>query len=282
MSNYTVELGQLKENGVEIFPSDFPFYVDDEEIRKEFISKFEDRYYFNEIGFETPQRFIHMLNARLRLKKPYYEAMYKTILKAEELDFMTNKDFVETIKRTYDKDIVMTDDRTGTRTLVDSGTVEDNGTTSKNDKIDKTNVKDITKNGTKSMNNNSNSKESNIDDGISSASLEDGLLTNVGSVNATESSSGFEKGVEDTTSNETLVGSGTSTNTKTLNTTNTQNDDLHRNQSHKDNTNENIEKTSKGTILVNKAELLEKWRKIIYNIDEVIIDDCRDLFMVIY
>ena len=47
-----------------------------------------------------------------------------------------------------------------------------------------------------------------------------------------------------------------------------------------------VEKTdllSQGNIgITSSAELLQKWREVLINIDEIIIEDCRDLFMKIY
>ena len=40
---------------------------------------------------------------------------------------------------------------------------------------------------------------------------------------------------------------------------------------------------SQGNIgITSSAELLQKWREVLINIDEIIIEDCRDLFMRIY
>lgn len=40
---------------------------------------------------------------------------------------------------------------------------------------------------------------------------------------------------------------------------------------------------SRGNIgITSSAELLEKWREVLINIDEMIIEECRDLFMLIY
>ena len=92
-----------------------------------------------------------------------------------------------------------------------------------------------------------NNKESNIENGNASLELDNGSLTNV--------------------SKTTL-----SNNTNSNNTT-------------KDNTNQN-EKTilkSQGNIgITSSAELLEKWRSVIINIDQMIIDACDDLFMQVY
>ena len=51
-------------------------------------------------------------------------------------------------------------------------------------------------------------------------------------------------------------------------------------------TNNTTEKTvfiSRGNIgVTSSAELLEKWRNVMINIDQMLIDECRDLFAMIY
>ena len=93
----------------------------------------------------------------------------------------------------------------------------------------------------------SNVLESNIDNGNASLELEKGSLTNVGK----------------STIND---------NTKSSNSVN-------------DTTNqtEHTKLSSKGNIgVTSSAELLEKWRKVIINIDDLIINECSDLFMQVY
>ena len=96
-------------------------------------------------------------------------------------------------------------------------------------------------------NSTSNVLESNIDNGNASLELEKGSLTNVGK----------------STIND---------NTKSSNSVN-------------DTTNqtERTKLSSKGNIgVTSSAELLEKWRKVIINIDDLIINECSDLFMQVY
>ena len=46
---------------------------------------------------------------------------------------------------------------------------------------------------------------------------------------------------------------------------------------------ETITFKSQGNIgVTSSAELLQKWREVLINIDEMIINDCRDLFMQVY
>lgn len=92
-----------------------------------------------------------------------------------------------------------------------------------------------------------NNKESNIENGNASLELENGSLTNVSKTSL-------------------------SNNTNSNNTS-------------RDNTNQNEITTlkSQGNIgITSSAELLEKWRSVIINIDQMIIDACDDLFMQVY
>ena len=40
--------------------------------------------------------------------------------------------------------------------------------------------------------------------------------------------------------------------------------------------------SSLGYPVASSAELLQKWREVLINIDEMIIKDCHDLFMQVY
>lgn len=100
MSRYTLELRFIEEDkDFILFPKDFPFYTDDETLRTNFIKKFYNEYRFREIGFETVGRFKLQLMSKLYNIMPYYVEYYKTILKANETDFMQTKDVTETFTR---------------------------------------------------------------------------------------------------------------------------------------------------------------------------------------
>ena len=93
----------------------------------------------------------------------------------------------------------------------------------------------------------SNVLESNIDNGNASLELEKGSLTNVGKSTLNDNTTSSNS-VNDTT-NQT----------------------------------ERTKLSSKGNIgITSSAELLEKWRKVIINIDDLIINECSDLFMQVY
>ena len=96
-------------------------------------------------------------------------------------------------------------------------------------------------------NSTSNVLESNIDNGNASLELEKGSLTNVGKSTLNDNTRSTNS-VNDTT-NQT----------------------------------ERTKLSSKGNIgVTSSAELLEKWRKVIINIDDLIINECSDLFMQVY
>ena len=112
-----------------------------------------------------------------------------------------------------------------------------------------------------STTNTQNGKSSNLSDGVSQASLQDGYLTSTSSVD--------DKG------EQTLAGS-TTDNTEvksTQNTSGTNNQVL----------TESTTFTSIGDIgIQTPAYAITEWRKILININQMIIEECNDLFMKLY
>lgn len=94
-------------------------------------------------------------------------------------------------------------------------------------------------------------KTSNINDGVAEANLTQGYLTGIGN---------------DSSSNTTSSQASTSNHNK-----------------ESDTQNEKTVLVSRGNIgTTSSAELLERWRGVMINIDKMIIDGCRDLFMMVY
>ena len=109
--------------------------------------------------------------------------------------------------------------------------------------------------------NNQNAKGSNLSDGVSQSSLEDGFLTTVTSIN--------DNGNQDIT--------GNSTNTAELSSTQSSSGTNNQTLS------ESTTFTSEGDIgIQTPAYAITEWRKVLININQQIIDECRDLFMSIY
>ena len=110
---------------------------------------------------------------------------------------------------------------------------------------------------TSSQNNTNNFKESNLDNGNADLGLSQGNLT---SVNETS---------DNTTSNNTTSSNDNSDMNNTGNTSNKEK--------------ETTTLISQGNIgVTSSAELLKQWREVLINIDNMIIEECSDLFMTIY
>lgn len=230
MAKYTIELYTMfKDKNFKVFDFEYEFY--DVTLKEQFEKKFVDYFMFDEIGFETPQRFKHFLKAKLNLIMPYYKKLYETELASKDINFLLNKDLKETFIREIDTSDI------GTSSSTINGT---NNSTSSTE-----------------ANSNSNSKESYLDNGNADVDLSAGNLTGV-------------------TGN---VSQGTSSSTNNITESSTTTNDT-------SNTNKSSEKTeliSQGNIgITSSAELLQKWRDTIVNIDNMIIDECKDLFMQIY
>ena len=112
-----------------------------------------------------------------------------------------------------------------------------------------------------STTNTQNGKSSNLSDGVSQASLQDGYLTSTSSVD--------DKG------NQTLSGATTdNTEVKTIQNTSGTNKQV---------VTESTTFTSMGDIgIQTPAYAITEWRKILININQMIIEECNDLFMKLY
>ena len=217
MSKYTIELREIENCICYLFPKGFPFYTDSEEMRLNFIQKFYDEYMFREIGFETVERFKRSLLGKLNKIMPYYTQLYHTELESKNINFLLNKDLIETFEREV------------------SGTSEVNANSTSNSA------------GTSTANSNDimyDTPNSRIDD-----------ITKY----PTQGSQGENTAA--TNSNATSINNQTGENTQS----------------------EKTSLISKGNIgITSSAQLLKEWREVIINIDELILNDLEDLFMLLF
>ena len=217
MSKYTIELRQIENCICYLFPKGFPFYTDSEEMRLNFIQKFYDEYMFREIGFETVERFKRSLLGKLNKIMPYYTQLYHTELESKNINFLLNKDLVETFEREV------------------SGSSEINSNS--------------TSNATGSSNSNSND-----------------IMYDTPNTR-----------IDDMTKYPTQGNQGENTATSSSNGTSTSNQTGENTQSEK------TSLISKGNIgITSSAQLLKEWREVIINIDELILNDLEDLFMLLF
>ena len=224
MSNYTIELRFLDNPPFnKLFDFEYDYYMKDlvsEEIynqkKKEFEIKFIETYYFDEIGYTTPDRFKQRLKNYLDKGFKIWNERYKTELEVEKqkINFLLNKDLIEE--------------------RVTEGNATGNSST------------------TSTSTNNSNT-----------------TANNKNTVNDTPDTR-FTSTENFATSITTDQSTSQSTNTGTGETTSTSNQ----------NNNVTDKFTSKGNIgITSSAELLEKWRSVIIDIDNEIIEEADKLFM---
>ena len=224
MSNYTIELRFLNNPPMtSLFDFQYEYYmkglVSDEvyeQKKKDFENKFLEFYYFDEIGYKTPDRFKQRLKNYLDMGFKVWQERYNTELEVERqnINFLLNKDLIEE--------------------RITEGNASGNSSTTS----------------TSTTNNNTTANNKNI-------------------VNDTPDTrfTSTENFATSITTDET---SSNSTNTGTGETTSTSNQ----------NSNMNEKFISKGNIgVTSSAELLEKWREVIIDIDNEIIEGAEKFFM---
>ena len=217
MSRYTIELRDIENCICYLFPEGFPFYTDSEELRLNFIQKFYDEYMFREIGFETVERFKRSLLGKLNKIMPYYTQLYHTELESKNINFMFNKDLIETFEREV----------TGSSEVNSNSTTNATGTSA------------------------SNSNEILYDTPNSR--------------------------IDDITKYPTQGSQGESNGSSSSNATST------NNQTGENTHSERTSLISQGNIgVTSSAQLLKEWREVILNIDEMILNDLEDLFMLLF
>ena len=246
-------IAEMINNGLtqNIFPTTYDFYLDDSQARKTFEDKFIKHYYYREIGFDSPFMFIQKLESHLLLNMPYWKQLYQTELESRNINFLLNKDLLETFIREIDTE----NETTGTNSTQQTST----------------NVSSLNQEGTSTTeqtdSQQSNAKESLIRDGVAQASLTDGYLTGTNS---------------NTTTNTQNV-SGTSGTTGTSNSSDKLTSEGTLSHSENGKTVEKTELLSQGNIgITSSAQLLKEWRDVLINMDKIIIESCNDLFMKIY
>ena len=224
MSNYTIELRFLNNPPMsKLFDFQYNYYMKDlvsEDVynqkKKEFENKFLEFYYFDEIGYKTPDRFKQRLKNYLDMGFKKWQERYNTELEVQKqnINFLLNKDLTE--------ERITEGNATGNSSTTSSSTSNSNTTA-----------------------NNKNTVNDTPDTRFTSTENFATSITN-----------------DETTTNSSNTGSGETTNTSNQNS----------------NVNEKF--TSKGNIgVTSSAELLEKWREVIIDIDNEIIEGAEKYFM---
>ena len=224
MSNYTIELRFLENPPMtKLFDFSYDYYmkglVNDEvyeQKKKEFENKFLEFYYFDEIGYKTPDRFKQRLKNYLDMGFKKWQERYNTELEVQKqnINFLLNKDLIE--------ERITEGNATGTATSTSTST--------------------------SNTNNNSSNKNVVNDTPDTRFTSTENFATSITT--------------DETTSNSSNTGNGETTNTS------------------RQNSNVNERFISKGNIgVTSSAELLEKWREVIIDIDNEIIEGADKFFM---
>ena len=270
MANYTMEIRQMVDEPlIGLFTFDYDFYGDDKESKKEFERLFTEYYYFREIGFETPERFKLKLQAKLNVIMPYYRQLALTewdkLRTVEEM--MTSKNLKETTEHIQSV--------TGENETESQGSSSSHQSDSMNQTSTSSGTNTTSSNGTSSSSSSSHEKQSSLADGVAQASLSDGYLTAVGE--SSNNTSG-----ESSNSTDITINSNDKSNT-TNNSQGTAEQSGKTTGSNKQELTESTTFTSIGDIgIQTPAYAITEWRKVLININQMIIEECNDLFMKLY
>ena len=286
MANFTMEIRELVENPLinGVFTFDYDFYGNEEE-KQQFEKLFIQHYYFHEIGFETPERFKHQLKAKLDLIAPYYQQLYLTewsrVRTVDEM--MTSKNLKET---TEHKQSVTGENETesqGSSSSHQSDSMNQSSTSSGTSKNTSSGTNNTTSTGTNTSTSTTNEKQSSLADGVAQASLSVGYLTAVGESSNNSSGEATNNSNNETNSTSSSSISSTDTSDSSSSTQGTAEQSGKTTGSNKQELTESTTFTSVGDIgIQTPAYAITEWRKVLININQLMIDECNDLFMKLY
>ena len=263
MATYTMELRTLIETyHTDIFDFDYAFYSDNVNEKKAFEELFINHFYYHEIGCETYSRWHHLLKAKLQLIMPYYEQLYQTEWKRVGKDMMNSKDLTETTIHT------LTSNQLGTQ--AQQGSSE--SSSQSNGSGVETSESNAKSSGSGESSNHSTDLESALENGVPQVHLETDLTRKAQSDStSTTSTNATTQSDLNATSSSQASSSNHATNESSL--TNQQQNQLE----------EKTTFNSKGDIgIQTPAYAIKEWRKVIINLNQMIIEDLSSLFIQIY
>ena len=315
MANYTMTVYDIERNE-SFFPNgvfnfNYNFYTDDKAIKELFEKQFLEYYQFHEIGFETVYRFQLALKAHLDCNADYWRKLYYTELRSQDLDFMSNKDYTETIERVLDQDTTnqntnnstsnstneITNESSSNSTNSGSSTVNGSSTSNSTNSGSSTVNSDTTSTSSGSGTSNVNSKGSDTNNGVAyistdngsltTASVSDSTNTNTANSSIANTNEASTNSTNETTNTNTSTNTNTNTNETTNNSTsNSTSNNTSKGTSNDVGTNDERETTTihgVGNIgVTSAADLLTGWRSVLISMNLLIIESCKDLFMQIY
>ena len=279
MANYTLCVYDILEDKVlypnGILPKDYPFYTNDAKIKKEFEELFLAHYMTSEIGFEVVYRWQQAFKAKMMLITPMMKQRWELYQNWEkDLDYL-----YDTNNYTDTRTVDTTDSGTNSTTTNDSGSVK---TTSTTEGTSNTTSNDSGTNNTTTSNSgtsNTINKNSDTNNGVAIIDATEGALTSESTSNVTTNDSGNSN----TTISNQSESNNTYTNEGTSNTTSSNEGTSNTTSSNTGRTEEIFKHEEKRTSLMYpSADLVVKRRELLFDLNREIIEQCRDLFMMIY
>ena len=286
MANYTMEIRQMIDNPlIGLFTFDYDFYSDNPKDKEAFEKLFIQWYYFREIGFETPERFKLKLQAKLNLIMPYYRQLAMTewdkVRSVEQM--MTSKNLKETTEHKQSIEGSNESESNASSSNHQSDSMNQTTTSSGTNKNTSSGTNNTTSTGTNTSASTTNEKQSNLADGVAQASLTSGYLTAVGESSNNSSGEATNNSNNETNSTSSSTISSTDTSDSSSSTQGTAEQSGKTSGSNKQELMESITFSSVGDIgIQTPAYAITEWRKILININQMIIDDCNELFMKLY
>lgn len=316
MSNYTVLLCDLINSGFDIGLKDYPIF--DETYRATLNKKIIDHYYTREIGAETPALFKLWLNRKMNEIMPYYNKVYQTEL-IEFDPLITNKVITKHLKDNQDSH--NTDNtadhnknNTSAYTTDSNGTYNRNRTNDLDSKEDMTANEQYTENRTTDHTEHITSNKETIyseqvhnvfsdtpQNLVHDGYVADDYFGTTADYNYKETQT-TEDFAQDTTAKETMQDTHTKDNTQNtafaedvtevIADTSTSHTDEEgtagetfnqtQNETHTGEAHEQFIEEITGLNTVSQSDLIDKYRNILLNIDMMIIEQLKYLFMMVY
>lgn len=236
-----------------VFNKDFSFYSNDTNIKNEFINKFINKYLFEEMGLETPALWRDRLYTRLQLIMPKYTDLFKSkINNVNDLKSFTEDSTTRNKTHSDKKDdsTQRSSSNSSTTDIASSSSSDENGTQA-----------GVNNSDTNSQNLRSDEPQSTITDNAYASLLERG-----------------ETKVSENNSNSTTLNSETSGSSKNT-TSESGTESVLFGSDASGNENEIV---MKQVDYGNKNEMYKSFRELIFNIDEMILNDLEDLFMLVF
>lgn len=291
MAELTVELRHLLQSDFELF--DFTYQFDDPKFKAEIEQALINRFYFNEIGQETPDRFKHRFMTRFKRIIPYYNNLHNTTLLSYNplVNYTINEGLNQLAEATNNQENtgVSTSSQDSTTISTNTGsTISDTDATSTTDTTGNT----LTTNDTQTLTDGSTTSTTNEkgsdypDTPIAGAtflaeekqstgsSTNDSLSKNTGTVDTDNTS--HSEGMTSNSGTTSSKDDGSSTNESTL-TGSTKNDIVTRGT-----TTSNYEKTIEGLTGTSYQNLIRQERDNLTRIIDSIIEEMKPSFYLIY